>query len=89
MADPFNGFEPPCRQTDPEVFFPEGPGPQRAILAVEAQKICWRGCPLWAREICKSMRKPTDDGVWGGEFFPPRKHSKKAEEQRVGQETAA
>lgn len=55
-----------CRQTDPEIFFPE---PGQSGMAKQAVKVCM-GCTV--REECAARGlgddggDPERDGVWGG-----------------------
>lgn len=54
------GYRPPCRDVDPDLFFPVGSDP-----GVEARAVC-RGCEL--RQECADWAVDADiwHGLWGG-----------------------
>lgn len=54
-----------CRQTDPNLFFPEGRGAAIAIQTEQAKQVCNR-CPV--RLLCLDWALDTgqNTGVWGG-----------------------
>lgn len=49
-----------CRQTDPEVFFPERGGSTR-----EAKRVC-RECPVIVKCLADALERGERYGVWGG-----------------------
>ena len=54
-----------CRDSEPELFFPEGTrGPALAAMT-EAKRIC-AGCPVRARCLDWALRHNALFGVWGG-----------------------
>jgi WhiB family transcriptional regulator, redox-sensing transcriptional regulator len=68
--------EPPCSNTDPEIFFP---GRGELARAAEAKAIC-AGCDRRVRclEFALSVPAADDWGVWGGTTEDERKRIRKA-----------
>jgi WhiB family redox-sensing transcriptional regulator len=54
-----------CRQTDPEIFFPEGRGTAITTQTDAAKRVCNK-CPVRARCLNWALNTGQDDGVWGG-----------------------
>jgi hypothetical protein len=54
-----------CRETDPNIFFPEGRGAAITIQTAQAKAVC-RNCPV--RSLCLEWALDTGQstGVWGG-----------------------
>jgi len=50
-----------CRQTDPELFFPEGSGTHHGLIA---RKLC-RACPVQSSCLDFAMDNK-EIGIWGG-----------------------
>jgi WhiB family redox-sensing transcriptional regulator len=55
----------PCRNEDPELFFPIGSSPQALAQEEEAKRVCWR-CPVMQRCGQWAVETRQDAGVWGG-----------------------
>lgn len=55
----------PCRDEDPELFFPISSTGQALAQITEAKKVCVR-CPV--RKVCLRFALTTrqDHGIWGG-----------------------
>jgi WhiB family redox-sensing transcriptional regulator len=51
----------PCRQVDPELWFPE-----QGVSAQPAKKICARSCELRAECLELALENDERFGVWGG-----------------------
>ncbi|MFD3574735.1 WhiB family transcriptional regulator [Streptomyces sp. NPDC058644] len=49
-----------CAQTDPNLFYPEGPQSSRAARAVCAI------CPVTDECLAYALNRPEPHGVWGG-----------------------
>lgn len=53
-----------CRGMDPDVFFPEGDGPEAAAMKAKAIATC-EGC--WVSEQClEHSLKFNEEGIWAG-----------------------
>jgi hypothetical protein len=54
-----------CRQTDPNLFFPEGRGAAIAIQTEQAKSVC-NQCPVRSRCLDWALDTGQYAGVWGG-----------------------
>ncbi|MFE6272282.1 WhiB family transcriptional regulator [Streptomyces goshikiensis] len=55
----------PCREVDPELFFPIGTtGP--ALLQIEEAKAVCRRCPVTEQCLQWALESGQNAGVWGG-----------------------
>lgn len=54
-----------CRQTDPDLFFPEGTAGPALRSADEAKQLCGR-CPVQARCLSWALDHGAVFGIWGG-----------------------
>lgn len=70
--------EPPCAQTDPEVFFPR-PGQER--IAEVAKRVC-RRCPVKVECGAAALSDPEVAGIWGG-FTATERRNMRADARRV------
>lgn len=61
-----------CRQTDPEVFFPEMGG-----STATAKRICTEHCPVVAQCLAYALEH-NESGVWGGTSEKQRKKLRQA-----------
>nr|WP_246242764.1 MULTISPECIES: WhiB family transcriptional regulator [Flexivirga] len=59
-----------CRQTDPEIFFPEKGGSTK-----DAKRIC-HSCPVAAECLDQALANDERFGIWGG--VPERRRRKLA-----------
>jgi len=69
LTDPaFDQWEgAPCRQTDPEIFFPE-----QGVDSYKAKAICW-SCDLRQKCLDVALADPSLHGIWGGKTGKQRK----------------
>ncbi|MEU0133368.1 WhiB family transcriptional regulator [Streptomyces sp. NPDC006296] len=70
-----------CRETDPEIFFPVGEGPDAQQQTDDAKKICGT-CPV--KDICRDWAIDTRQvhGVWGG-MTAKERHNLRRREARA------
>jgi WhiB family transcriptional regulator, redox-sensing transcriptional regulator len=54
-----------CRDVDPELFFPAGPGPLGQEQTRRAKAVCHR-CSVAAPCLEWALENGQQDGVWGG-----------------------
>ena len=54
-----------CRDTDPELFFPDG-DIRFARAQVKAAKLICRGCPVSATCLSLALASGQEAGIWGG-----------------------
>jgi WhiB family transcriptional regulator, redox-sensing transcriptional regulator len=54
-----------CRDTDPELFFPDG-DTRSARAQVKTAKLICRGCPVSATCLNWSLASGQEAGIWGG-----------------------
>jgi len=78
----------PCRQVDPDLFFPELP------TDVERAKALCADCPIRAQCLAGALERREPWGVWGGEWFEagiavPRKRPRGRPRKERPEEVAA
>ena len=54
-----------CRDTDPELFFPDG-DIRSARAQVKTAKLICRGCPVSAPCLSLALASGQEAGIWGG-----------------------
>jgi WhiB family transcriptional regulator, redox-sensing transcriptional regulator len=54
-----------CRDTDPELFFPDGDN-RSARTKVKAAKLVCRGCPVNTACLSWALTSDQQAGIWGG-----------------------
>ena len=54
-----------CRDTDPDLFFPESRGAQANLIAAQAKQVCAR-CQVRASCLETALANHERFGVWGG-----------------------
>ncbi|MCX5278179.1 MULTISPECIES: WhiB family transcriptional regulator [Streptomyces] len=55
-----------CRETDPELFFPNGNTGPALLQIEEAKAVCRHGCPVKEQCLQWALDTNQNDGVWGG-----------------------
>ncbi len=72
-----------CRETDPDMFYPEGSGGGGPLHSKDAKRIC-KACPVMMQ--CRQWALDTDEeyGIWGGLSEAERKKIRR-ERARAGQ----
>ena len=54
-----------CRNSDPELFFPDG-SPSSTRAQVKRAKLICRGCPISAACLNWALSSGQEAGIWGG-----------------------
>jgi len=55
----------PCRDEDPDLWFPEADSPDRNWRTRQAKRIC-SSCPTQKPCLDWALRAPERNGIWGG-----------------------
>jgi WhiB family redox-sensing transcriptional regulator len=70
-----------CRESDPELFFPEGTAGPALETAAQAKRIC-AACPVRAQCLDWALSHRAEFGVWGGLTEQERRAARSTPPQR-------